>query len=104
MCKPCFFQVNDILRQRAKQICYGIIYGMGAKTLSKQMNVTEDDAIQFIETFHSKYVGIKQYIKKVVGKCKTDGYVETLMGRRRYLPKINHQSPAIKSKFSPVML
>lgn len=71
---------------------------MGAKTLSKQMNVTEEDALEFIETFYNKYTSIKGYIKKVVEKCKENEYVETIMGRRRYLPNINHQSPAIKSK------
>lgn len=86
------------MRQRAKQICYGIIYGMGSKTLSEQLSVTEAEATEFMETFHSKYPGIKKYINKIVSKCRKDEYVETLSGRRRYLANINHKSTAIKRK------
>lgn len=71
---------------------------MGAKTLSKQLGVTEEDALQFIETFYKRYISIKEYVKKVINECKKNEYVETILGRRRYLPNINHRSPAIKSK------
>lgn len=72
---------------------------MGSKTLSEQLGVTEAEATEFMETFHSKYPGIKKYINKIVGKCRKDEYVETISGRRRYLANINHKSTAIKRKF-----
>ncbi|XP_056266313.1 DNA polymerase theta isoform X3 [Pseudoliparis swirei] len=80
--------VNDALRQQAKQICYGIIYGMGAKSLGEQMGVEEDDAACYIESFKSRYKGINAFLRETVKKCVKTGYVQTLMGRRRYLPAI----------------
>lgn len=91
--------VTDEQRQHAKQICYGIIYGMGTKTLSEQLDVSEEDAAEFMESFHCKYPGIKRYIQKVIEKCRKDGFVESISGRRRYLPNINHENSAIKSTY-----
>lgn len=92
-------QVTDVQRQHAKQICYGIIYGMGAKTLSEQLEVDEEVAVDFMESFHQKYPRIKKYIQKVIEKAKIVEYVETVTGRRRYLPNINHENLAIRSKY-----
>lgn len=92
-----FVQVTDVLRQRAKQICYGIIYGMGIKSLSEQMSLTEEEAYDLIEDFHEKYPGIRTYINKIVDGCKQNGFVETITGRRRYLPNINHKTLAVQS-------
>lgn len=91
-------------RQHAKQICYGIIYGMGAKTLSEQLEVEEEEAVAFMETFHQKYPGIKKYIKNVVEKAKLVEYVETVTGRRRYLPNVNSENAAVRSKNSLVSI
>lgn len=90
-------EVNDKMRQNAKQICYGIIYGMGTKALAEQMHISVEEADSFIETFHNKYTEIKQYVQKTIDKCRINGYVETIIGRRRYLPHINHNDNAIKS-------
>lgn len=86
------------MRQRAKQLCYGIIYGMGTKTLSDQLQTTEDEARHFMENFMSTYPAIKKYIQKVIDNCKEKGYVETLAKRKRYLPNIKHKHPAVKCK------
>ncbi|GJQ84592.1 putative DNA-directed DNA polymerase [Trypoxylus dichotomus] len=91
-------QVTDQLRQRAKQICYGIIYGMGIKALSEQLNSSEEEATSFLEEFHKKYTTINTYIKQVISKCKEEGYVVTIAGRRRYLPNINHLHAATRSQ------
>ncbi|KAI4459694.1 dna polymerase i [Holotrichia oblita] len=91
-------QVTDQLRQRAKQICYGIIYGMGVKALSEQLNSSEDEAKTFLEEFHNKYPAINIYIKQVIAECNKEGYVVTIAGRRRYLPHINHQHAATRSQ------
>lgn len=92
-------QVTDVQRQHAKQICYGIIYGMGAKTLAEQLEVEEEVAVEFMETFHQKYPGIKKYVQKVIERAKKVEYVETVTGRRRYLPSINHENLAIRSEY-----
>ncbi|XP_055014299.1 LOW QUALITY PROTEIN: DNA polymerase theta [Boleophthalmus pectinirostris] len=89
--------VNDNLRQQAKQICYGIIYGMGAKSLGEQMGVEEDDAACYIESFKSRYKGINAFLKETVKNCVKNGYVQTLMGRRRYLPGITNANVHIKA-------
>uniref|UniRef100_A0A669CNY8 DNA polymerase theta n=1 Tax=Oreochromis niloticus TaxID=8128 RepID=A0A669CNY8_ORENI len=89
--------VNDSLRQQAKQICYGIIYGMGAKSLGEQMGVDENDAACYIESFKARYKGINAFLKQTVRNCIKDGYVQTLMGRRRYLPGITSSNAHIKA-------
>ncbi|XP_061687018.1 DNA polymerase theta isoform X2 [Syngnathoides biaculeatus] len=89
--------VDDGLRQQAKQICYGIIYGMGAKSLGEQMGVEENDAARYIETFKARYKGINCFLRETVKKCIKDGYVQTLMGRRRYLAGIADSNPHVKA-------
>uniref|UniRef100_A0A8C4ISJ4 DNA polymerase theta n=1 Tax=Dicentrarchus labrax TaxID=13489 RepID=A0A8C4ISJ4_DICLA len=88
--------VNDNLRQQAKQICYGIIYGMGAKSLGEQMGVEENDAACYIESFKARYKGINAFLKETVKNCIKNGYVQTLMGRRRYLPGITNSNTHAK--------
>ncbi|KAM9770177.1 DNA polymerase theta [Menidia menidia] len=89
--------VHDGLRQQAKQICYGIIYGMGAKSLGEQMGVEEDDAACYIESFKARYKGINAFLKQTVKNCTKDGYVQTLMGRRRYLAGISSTNAHAKA-------
>uniref|UniRef100_A0A671U8P8 DNA polymerase theta n=1 Tax=Sparus aurata TaxID=8175 RepID=A0A671U8P8_SPAAU len=89
--------VNDSLRQQAKQICYGIIYGMGAKSLGEQMGVEENDAACYIESFKARYKGINAFLRETVKNCIKNGYVQTLMGRRRYLPGITNSNTHVKA-------
>ncbi|XP_031727746.1 DNA polymerase theta isoform X1 [Anarrhichthys ocellatus] len=89
--------VKDDLRQQAKQICYGIIYGMGAKSLGEQMGVEEEDAACYIESFKARYKGINAFLRETVKKCVKNGYVQTLMGRRRYLPGITNANGHAKA-------
>lgn len=87
-----------MLRQRAKQLCYGIIYGMGIKALSEQLGSSEEEAAEFMISFKNTYPGIQIYIQRTIELCRENGYVETLEGRRRYLPHITDENPTIKSK------
>lgn len=89
--------VDDNMRQQAKQICYGIIYGMGAKSLGEQMGIEENDAACYIETFKSRYSGIQTFLRETVQKCVKNGYVKTLLGRKRFLPGIKDSNVYIKS-------
>uniref|UniRef100_UPI0032E938D3 DNA polymerase theta n=1 Tax=Homo sapiens TaxID=9606 RepID=UPI0032E938D3 len=89
--------VGDDLRQQAKQICYGIIYGMGAKSLGEQMGIKENDAACYIDSFKSRYTGINQFMTETVKNCKRDGFVQTILGRRRYLPGIKDNNPYRKA-------
>ncbi|XP_076358965.1 DNA polymerase theta-like [Tachypleus tridentatus] len=85
-------EVTEKERQQAKQICYGIIYGIGAKALSDQLGVNEDEAIAFSEGFKNTFPAIKKYLQLVVDQCRQKEYVNTLYGRRRYLLSINSQN------------
>uniref|UniRef100_A0A672S859 DNA polymerase theta n=1 Tax=Sinocyclocheilus grahami TaxID=75366 RepID=A0A672S859_SINGR len=89
--------VDDNMRQQAKQICYGIIYGMGAKSLGEQMGIDENDAACYIETFKSRYTGIQNFLHETVQKCGKNGYVQTLLSRKRFLPGIKDTNLYIKS-------
>ncbi|XP_072254555.1 DNA polymerase theta [Pyxicephalus adspersus] len=89
--------VTDNMRQQAKQICYGIIYGMGARSLGEQMGIEENDAASYIESFKARYSGIQRFLKETVKNCTSNGFVQTILGRRRYLPAIkdsNHHARA----------
>ena len=81
--------IKDNQRQHAKQICYGIIYGIGAKALGEQLGLNEEEAALFIDKFTSRFVGVKKYLKETVEQCKKQGFVKTVTGRKRFLPAIN---------------
>lgn len=92
--------MTDDLRQKAKQLCYALIYGMGTKALSGLLSVTDEEAIEFTQTFYHTYPRLKEFVQNTVDKCKQDGFVTTLAGRRRYLPHINDKNSAIKRKYT----
>ncbi|CAH1646992.1 unnamed protein product [Spodoptera littoralis] len=85
-------EVDDDLRQKAKQLCYGIIYGMGNKTLGQLLDVTEMEAAVFMDSFYKTYPAVKVCTQSIIEECKKRGYIETLTRRRRYLPDINSNS------------
>ncbi|XP_026462866.1 LOW QUALITY PROTEIN: DNA polymerase theta-like [Ctenocephalides felis] len=91
-------EVDDVMRQRTKQLIYGMIYGMGTKALSHTLNVTELDALTFLESFNRAYPVLHRYTKSVIQKCSETGFVETIKGRRRYLPNINQSSRSLKGQ------
>ncbi|XP_076077115.1 DNA polymerase theta-like isoform X2 [Mytilus galloprovincialis] len=86
-------EVTAVERQQAKQVCYGMIYGIGAKALGQQLEVDENDAAVFIETFKAKYPSMRTYLRTTVEYCRDKGYVQTMTGRRRYLPSITSTQP-----------
>ncbi|CAF4814385.1 unnamed protein product [Pieris macdunnoughi] len=87
-------QVDDDLRQKAKQLCYGILYGMGNRTLSQHLDVSEMEAAVFMDSFYKTYPEVKKFTQNIIEECRSKGFVETLMKRRRYLPDINSQVPS----------
>ncbi|XP_068273560.1 DNA polymerase theta [Nyctibius grandis] len=89
--------VGDRTRQQAKQICYGIIYGIGATSLGEQMGIDENEAANYIESFKSRYTGIQKFLRETVRSCRRDGFVQTILGRRRYLPAIKDPNPYSKA-------
>lgn len=80
--------VTPLMRNRAKAVNFGIVYGIGAFSLSKDIGVTVKEADDYIKSYLSYYYGVADYMDKVVGDAKENGFVETMLGRRRYLPEL----------------
>ncbi len=82
-------QVTPLMRSRAKAVNFGIVYGIGAFSLSKDIGVSMREAQKYIDSYLAHFSSIDSYMKEVIEKAKVDGYVETLEGRRRYLPELS---------------
>ncbi|MEG1027290.1 MAG: DNA polymerase, partial [Oscillospiraceae bacterium] len=91
-------------RSRAKAINFGIVYGIGAFSLSKDINVSVKEAKEYIEAYLQTYTGVKNYMEQVVKDAEYNGYVTTLYGRRRYLPDINAKNKMLKAFSARVAL
>lgn len=84
-----FEMVTPLMRSRAKAVNFGIIYGMGAFSLGKDIGVSTKEASRYIEKYLGHYSGVDEYMRQIVERAKRDGYVETMFGRRRYLPELS---------------
>jgi len=82
-------QVEKEQRRAAKAVNFGLIYGMSAFGLAKQLNVSRTEAAEYVSRYFQRYTGVQDYMENTRQQAKKDGYVETLFGRRLYLPEIN---------------
>jgi DNA polymerase-1 len=82
-------QVTPDMRRLAKTVNFGVIYGMSDYGLEQATELTRQEASQFISTYFEKYKGVKEYLDSTKEQARRNGYVQTLMGRRRYIPDIN---------------
>lgn len=89
--------VTPELRSRAKAVNFGIVYGIGAFSLSKDINVSVGEAKQYIESYLSKYSGVDSFMKNTVKNAEKNLYVETMFGRRRYIPDINASNKNVQA-------
>ncbi len=80
--------VTPIMRSRAKAVNFGIVYGIGAYSLAKDIGVTNKEAADYIRNYLSHYSGVDEYMKRVIETATDVGYAETVFGRRRYLPEL----------------
>lgn len=80
--------VTAVMRTKAKVINFGILYGMGAHRLSGELDIPMSEASAYIERYFERYAKVRDFADRVVAKGREDGYVETLVGRRRYLPDL----------------
>jgi len=80
--------VTPELRRRAKVIVFGIAYGMSEYGLAAQLGIGRDEARAYIEQYYAKYPKVRQYMVDIVAQCRRDGYVTTIMNRRRYIPEV----------------
>ena len=90
-------QVTSEMRSRAKAINFGVIYGMGSRALARQIKVKVKEASEFIETYFETYPGVRAFIESTKEKAHRDGWVETLLGRRRLLPDIDSDNNRVRS-------
>ncbi|MEG0592804.1 MAG: DNA polymerase I [Coprobacillus sp.] len=90
--------VTSDMRRQAKAVNFGIIYGMGEFRLSKQIGVSLQEAKTFIQRYFEEYPEIKTYMNNVVEDCKRDGYVSTVLNRKRYIPTINDSNFVVKEQ------
>jgi DNA polymerase-1 len=81
--------VKDFQRRNAKAINFGLIYGMSAFGLSRQLNISRGDAEEYISLYFERYPGVRNYMDRIRILAAEQGYVETIFGRRLYLPEIN---------------
>ncbi len=82
-------QVSPLQRSNAKAVNFGVIYGMSGFGLSTELNITRKEAESYIGEYFKKYSKVKEYLDHLVKSCKEDGYVTTLLNRKRVVPEIN---------------
>jgi DNA polymerase-1 len=90
-------EVTGEMRARAKTINFGTIYGQGPFALSKMLGITQDEAKRFIGDYFTRFAGVRAFLDRSVALAKEQGYVETLFGRRRYIPEINDRNFNIRA-------
>jgi len=81
-------EVTPEQRRRAKEVNFGIMYGMGAYGLASRLGLTNEEAEQFIQAYFASYPGVQEYMLRTVREARQNGYVTTLLGRRRMIPEI----------------
>ncbi|HEX7057213.1 MAG TPA: DNA polymerase I [Bacilli bacterium] len=90
-------QVDANMRRQAKAVNFGIVYGISDYGLAQNLNITRKEAAQFIEQYFEVFKGVRAYMENIVRQAKRDGYVTTLLARRRYLPDIHAANYNIRS-------
>ena len=90
-------KVNDNLRRKAKAINFGIIYGITQYGLAKQISVSNQEALDFINSYFKRFPEIKDYMSTTIKSCRTKGYVSNIFGRRIHLKGINDKNFSIRS-------
>ncbi len=90
-------EVDSSMRRKAKTVNFGIMYGQGAFGLARQLGISRTEGKEIIDNYFRQYERIKNYMEQTIHKCETEGFVETLCGRRRYLPDIRSKNNTIKA-------
>jgi DNA polymerase I len=90
-------QVTPDMRARAKTINFATIYGQGPFALSRQLGVTQEEAREFIAQYFRRFAGVRAWLDRTVAEARARGYVETLFGRRRYIPELRDQNFNIRA-------
>ncbi|MBQ9687304.1 MAG: DNA polymerase I [Oscillospiraceae bacterium] len=90
-------EVTPLLRSQAKAVNFGIVYGISAFSLAQDIGVYPNEAKAYMDAYLSKYHGVRDYMKDIVAAAKEKGYVDTMFGRRRYLPELKSSNFNVRS-------
>jgi DNA polymerase-1 len=90
-------QVTSLMRSRAKAVNFGIVYGIGDFSLGKDLGITRKEARKYIDEYLDRYPGVRQYMQDTVKNGRENGYVATLLNRRRYLPELKSSNFNMRS-------
>ncbi len=90
-------KVTDDMRRQAKTLNFGVLYGMGPQSFARSAQVSVEEARSFIDRYKQEYSGIEMFIEQTISFAKEHGYVETLFGRKRYVPELLSNNPAIRA-------
>ncbi|GAA4013901.1 DNA polymerase I [Allokutzneria multivorans] len=82
-------EVTSELRRRVKAMSYGLAYGLSAYGLAAQLKISAEEARAQMDAYFSRFGGVRDYLQQIVEQARKDGYTETILGRRRYLPDLN---------------
>ena len=91
-------------RSRAKAVNFGIAYGQGAFGLSQNLGIPRAEAKQIIDDYFAQFPGVRNYMDEMIGYCRTNGFIKTLMGRRRYLPDITSANNTVRAQAERVAI
>lgn len=89
--------VTSLMRRHAKAVNFGVIYGISDYGLSQNLNISRKEAGEFIDRYFTSFPGVKTFMESIVKQAKKDGFVTTLLHRRRYLPEINSRNFNLRS-------
>ena len=90
-------EVSSEMRATAKTVNYATIYGQGAPSLAHQLGISEEEAQKFIDGYFLRFPSIRSYLDGQIEHAEEEGYVETIFGRRRYVPELRSKSPGIRN-------
>src|SRR5947208_15541386 len=85
--------VDPATRSRAKMINYGLAYGMNAFGLASRLGIAPDEAQEFIDAYFARFPKIREFLDRQVNRAAAEGFTETLLGRRRYIPELQAANP-----------
>lgn len=90
-------RVTPLMRRHAKAVNFGIVYGISDFSLAQDIGVTRADARRYMDAYFAKYAGVRAYMTEIIERAKADGFVSTLLGRRRYLPELHAKNHNVRA-------